>query len=153
MITVRVEGEAVLFGRDVVDGVGCRGAGVELDGVHRRAVRRGRPEAALRRGARRRRRPLGFGRSWRGPPWDRIAPRVPRAERQRPISTNVEFQIEIVPADGIRLPFLKSGDFGTSRFWAARLSGTMSPANKRGRPAGASWRGGEGYKPGRYPTV
>jgi hypothetical protein len=32
------------------------------------------------------------------------------------IRTNVDFQIEIVPADAIRLPFSESGDFGTSPF-------------------------------------
>jgi hypothetical protein len=30
------------------------------------------------------------------------------------VKTNVNFQIENVPADGIRLPFSASGDFGTS---------------------------------------
>jgi hypothetical protein len=33
------------------------------------------------------------------------------------IRTNVDFQIEIVPADGIRLPFSGSGDLGTSPFF------------------------------------
>jgi hypothetical protein len=33
---------------------------------------------------------------------------------------NVDFQIEIVLADSIRLPFSGSGDFGTSPFLAAR---------------------------------
>jgi hypothetical protein len=35
--------------------------------------------------------------------------------------TNFDFQIEIVPADGIRLPFSGSGDFGTSPFLGAAL--------------------------------
>ena len=39
MTTVRVpRSEAGLVGRDVGDGVGCHCAGVDLDGVHRRAV-------------------------------------------------------------------------------------------------------------------
>jgi hypothetical protein len=39
MMTVRVlRSEAGLVGRDVGDGVGCHCAGVDLDGVHRRAV-------------------------------------------------------------------------------------------------------------------
>jgi hypothetical protein len=31
--------------------------------------------------------------------------------------TNIDFQIEFVPADGIRLPFSGSGDLGTSPFF------------------------------------
>ena len=34
---------------------------------------------------------------------------------------NVDFQVEIVPADGIRLPFSGSGDFGTSPFFGQHL--------------------------------
>jgi hypothetical protein len=37
------------------------------------------------------------------------------------IQTNVDFQIEIVPADGIRLPFPASGEFGTSPFFGQHL--------------------------------
>jgi hypothetical protein len=33
------------------------------------------------------------------------------------LPTNVGFQIEFVPADGIRLPFSGSGDLGTSPFF------------------------------------
>jgi hypothetical protein len=37
------------------------------------------------------------------------------------IQSNVDFQIEIVPADGIRLPFPASGEFGTSPFFGQHL--------------------------------
>jgi hypothetical protein len=40
-----------------------------------------------------------------------VPPENAGVERRR---TNVDFQIEIVPADGIRLPFSGSGDVGTS---------------------------------------
>jgi hypothetical protein len=39
------------------------------------------------------------------------------------IQTSVDFQIEIVPADGIGLSFFRRGDFGTSPFWAALSQG------------------------------
>jgi hypothetical protein len=40
-----------------------------------------------------------------------------------PGATNhVDFQIEFVPADGIRLPFLGSGDLGTSPFLGSSQS-------------------------------
>jgi hypothetical protein len=37
-------------------------------------------------------------------------------------STNFDFQLEIAPADGIRLPFSGSGDFGTSPFLGSSRS-------------------------------
>jgi AraC-like DNA-binding protein len=40
----------------------------------------------------------------------------PKAD-QSLIGTNIDFQIEIVPADGITLSFLESGDIGTSPFF------------------------------------
>jgi hypothetical protein len=44
--------------------------------------------------------------------WQRMpAPVIPV------LPTNVDFQIEFVPADGIRLPFSGSGDLGTSPFF------------------------------------
>jgi hypothetical protein len=43
------------------------------------------------------------------------------SERPAPVipvpPTNLDFQIEFVPADGIRLPFSGSGDLGTSPFF------------------------------------
>jgi hypothetical protein len=45
-------------------------------------------------------------------PWQRtLAPVIPV------LPTNVDFQIEFVPADGIRLPFSRSRDLGTSPFF------------------------------------
>jgi hypothetical protein len=41
------------------------------------------------------------------------------------IRTNVDFEIEIAPADGIRLPFLGSGDFGTSPFFGSSSQGDL----------------------------
>jgi hypothetical protein len=40
----------------------------------------------------------------------RPAPMVPVV----PVTNHVDFQIEIVPADGTRLPMRRSGDFGRS---------------------------------------
>jgi hypothetical protein len=51
--------------------------------------------------------PLAALERWRRMP----APVVPV------IRANVDFQIEFVPADGIRLPFSGSGDLGTSPFF------------------------------------
>jgi hypothetical protein len=48
------------------------------------------------------------------------------------IRTNVDFQIEIVLADGIRLPFLGSGDFGTSPYFGQlSVNETCSTARQR----------------------
>jgi hypothetical protein len=47
------------------------------------------------------------------------------------IRANVDFQIEIVPADGIRLPFSESGDFGTSPFGSFLVKAISSTAYKR----------------------
>jgi hypothetical protein len=38
------------------------------------------------------------------------------------IRANVDFQMEIMPADGIRLPFSRSGDLGTSPFLSSSQS-------------------------------
>jgi hypothetical protein len=37
------------------------------------------------------------------------------------VRTNVDFQLEIAPADGIRLPFYWEGDFGTSPIFGQHL--------------------------------
>jgi hypothetical protein len=44
----------------------------------------------------------------------------------RETEVNVDFQIEIVPADGIS-GFWKSGEFGTSPFWAAPRTSLCLP--------------------------